>query len=107
MKRSSGVYKRWQKRFFAVAGHHLKYAKTEEAVRKAPKATVDLNALNECSPPAPPSSVAILSAGTHVAVYSGPPAAVSHPPRITLALLHRLWARLRCVVHTAVQLAHK
>eukprot|EP00935_MAST-01C_sp_MAST-1C-sp1_P001818 g1818.t1 len=48
LKRSSGAYKRWQKRCFAVAGHYLKYANTEEAVRDSPKATIDLNALTSC-----------------------------------------------------------
>ena len=41
LKRSTGLVKRWQKRYFAVAGHYLKYADSEQAVRKAPKATVD------------------------------------------------------------------
>jgi hypothetical protein len=43
------VVKRWQQRYFVVAGHYLKYADSEEAVIASPKATVDLNALRGCT----------------------------------------------------------
>jgi hypothetical protein len=49
MKRSTGVLKRWQQRYFVVAGHYLKYADSEDAVLASPKATVDLNALKSCT----------------------------------------------------------
>ena len=49
LKRSTGVVKRWQPRYFVVAGHYLKYADTEEAVIASPKATVDLTALRSCT----------------------------------------------------------
>jgi hypothetical protein len=49
LKRSTGVLKRWQQRYFVVAGHYLKYADTKEAVIANPKATVDLNALQACT----------------------------------------------------------
>jgi GTPase SAR1 family protein len=45
MKLSSGVLKRWQQRYFAIAGHYLKYGASEEDVQTSPKAVVDLNAL--------------------------------------------------------------
>jgi hypothetical protein len=43
------VVKRWQQRYFVVAGHYLKYADSEEAVIASPKATVDLDALRGCT----------------------------------------------------------
>jgi hypothetical protein len=50
LKHSSGTrMRRWQRRYFAVAGHYLKYADNEEKVQAAPKATVDLQALQMCT----------------------------------------------------------
>jgi hypothetical protein len=49
MKRSTGVLKRWQSRYFVIAGHYLKYADDEQAVITNPKAAVDLKALHACS----------------------------------------------------------
>jgi hypothetical protein len=43
------VLKRWQSRYFVVAGHYLKYAGDEQAVIATPKAAVDLEALHACS----------------------------------------------------------
>jgi acyl transferase domain-containing protein len=48
MKRSTGTLKRWQKRYFVVGGHYLKYAANEQAARATPKATIDLHALQSC-----------------------------------------------------------
>jgi hypothetical protein len=48
LKLSTGAFKRWQSRYFVVAGHNLKYASTQETVIASPKATVDLNALEGC-----------------------------------------------------------
>jgi GTPase SAR1 family protein len=45
LKRSSGLVKRWQKRYFAITGNYLKYADTEDAVFTDPKAVIDLHAL--------------------------------------------------------------
>jgi GTPase SAR1 family protein len=49
MKRSTGVLKRWQKRYFVIGGHYLKYADSEDAAHASPKATVDLHALKSCT----------------------------------------------------------
>jgi hypothetical protein len=48
LKRSTGALKRWQKRYFVVGGHYLKYADDEDSAHTKPKATVDLNALQQC-----------------------------------------------------------
>jgi hypothetical protein len=49
LKRSTGALKRWQKRYFVVGGHYLKYADDEDSAHTKPKATVDLNALQQCT----------------------------------------------------------
>jgi hypothetical protein len=50
-KKSRGAMQhRWQKRYFAVAGHYLKYARDEDGIgsEAALKGTIDLNALQAC-----------------------------------------------------------
>jgi hypothetical protein len=49
LKRSKGVIKRWQKRYFVVAGNYLKYSDSEVAARDSPRASVDLRALHQCT----------------------------------------------------------
>ena len=49
MKLSSGAFRRWQKRYFVVAGHYLKYGSSKQAAMTEPKATIDLHALTQCS----------------------------------------------------------
>jgi hypothetical protein len=49
MKRSTGALRRWQRRYFVVGGHYLKYADNEDAAHSDPKATMDLHALQTCT----------------------------------------------------------
>jgi hypothetical protein len=49
MKHSSGVLKKWQRRYFTIAGHYLKYGTSREAVVATPKAVIDLNSLTSCT----------------------------------------------------------
>ena len=41
-KHSSGVIKRWQKRYFAIKGHYLNYYENENMGDKQLKGTIDL-----------------------------------------------------------------
>jgi hypothetical protein len=47
------LFKRWQPRYFEIAGHYLKYAKDEKSLSNHPgnvKASFDLNGLNRWVP---------------------------------------------------------
>jgi len=48
LKKSSGVLTRWQQRFFAICGHNLEYADTEEALRNSSKGVINLRNASEC-----------------------------------------------------------
>jgi hypothetical protein len=49
-KRSTGAFRRWQQRYFAVAGHHLKDASTAERLMGGEsKGGIDLRAMTACT----------------------------------------------------------
>jgi hypothetical protein len=47
-KHSSGVIKRWQKRFFAIKGHYLNYYENENMSDTQLKGTIDLQKMQAC-----------------------------------------------------------
>jgi hypothetical protein len=49
-KKSTGVRKRWQKRYFEVAGHYLKYSQDEGSINNEStiKSAIDLSKLTKC-----------------------------------------------------------
>eukprot|EP00937_MAST-01D_sp_MAST-1D-sp2_P004266 g4266.t1 len=48
-KHSTGLIKRWQKRYFTIAGHYMKYYDDETKNEKALKGTIDLNGLQSAA----------------------------------------------------------
>jgi hypothetical protein len=49
LKKSSGVLARWQPRFFAIRGHHLEYAETEEEFQQRSRGIINLRGATQCT----------------------------------------------------------
>lgn len=69
-KHSTGLLKRWQKRYFCVAGHYMKYYDDETKNEKALKGTIDLNGLQAASQTAMEGELQLIIKGETIILHA-------------------------------------